>query len=150
MVYGRSHLRSEDELLVPVEIAEAFHTLQLMSLREEVETLLSEPLDRRVIAHLLQFLAFAAGSEMDLKQMKVRLEEVLALSGLVSPTPALTSTPLTPFKLTRQTRRHSEKGAFLYGFRIHKRRRVLRIAPLIRRCNPTTDPHTITGVLTRR
>jgi DNA-binding CsgD family transcriptional regulator len=52
---------------------------RMMSLREEVETLLSEPLDRRVRAHLLLFLGLAAASEMDFEQMKVRLEEALAL-----------------------------------------------------------------------
>jgi non-specific serine/threonine protein kinase len=50
-----------------------------MSLRAEVEALLSEPLERRVTAHLFLFLAFAAGSEMDLEQMKVRLEGALTL-----------------------------------------------------------------------
>jgi len=52
---------------------------RMMSLREEAEALVSEPLDRWVRAHLLVFLGFAAGSELDFEQMKVRLEEGLAL-----------------------------------------------------------------------
>jgi non-specific serine/threonine protein kinase len=50
---------------------------RMMSLREEAETLLSEPLNKREIAHLLQFLGFVAASELDLEQMEARLEEAL-------------------------------------------------------------------------
>jgi predicted ATPase/DNA-binding SARP family transcriptional activator/DNA-binding CsgD family transcriptional regulator len=55
---------------------------RLISLREEVEALLSEPPeeDRRVRAHLLQFLGFAAYTGGDLAQMgSPQLEEALAL-----------------------------------------------------------------------
>jgi predicted ATPase/DNA-binding SARP family transcriptional activator/DNA-binding CsgD family transcriptional regulator len=53
---------------------------RMLSLREEVEALLPEPLDKRTAAHLLQFLGFAALSEMDFEQMESpRLEEALAL-----------------------------------------------------------------------
>jgi predicted ATPase/DNA-binding SARP family transcriptional activator/DNA-binding CsgD family transcriptional regulator len=53
--------------------------VRMVSLRDEVEALLSEPLDKRVRAHLLHFLGFAAGVEEDFEQMRVRIEESLAL-----------------------------------------------------------------------
>jgi predicted ATPase/DNA-binding SARP family transcriptional activator/DNA-binding CsgD family transcriptional regulator len=52
---------------------------RMVLLRDEVEALLSEPLDKRVRAHLLHFLGFAAGVEEDFEQMRVRIEESLAL-----------------------------------------------------------------------
>jgi non-specific serine/threonine protein kinase len=52
---------------------------RMVSLRQEVQALLSEPLEGRVRAHLLFFLAYAAGSEMDFEQMEARLEEALNL-----------------------------------------------------------------------
>lgn len=55
------------------------HHERMMSLREEVEALRSDPLDKRTTAHLLQFLGFAAASEMDFEQMEARLVESLAL-----------------------------------------------------------------------
>jgi DNA-binding CsgD family transcriptional regulator len=52
---------------------------RMLSLREEVELLLSGPLDRWETAHLLLFLGLAAGSEDDFEQMRARVEEALAL-----------------------------------------------------------------------
>jgi non-specific serine/threonine protein kinase len=52
---------------------------RMVSLRDEVEALLPEPQDKRVRAHLLHFLGFAAQVEEDFEQMKVRLEEALVL-----------------------------------------------------------------------
>jgi predicted ATPase/DNA-binding SARP family transcriptional activator/DNA-binding CsgD family transcriptional regulator len=52
---------------------------RMMSLREEAEAMLSEPSEKRVSAHLLMFLGFAAASEFDFEQMEARLEEALAL-----------------------------------------------------------------------
>ena len=51
---------------------------RMLSLREEAEALLSEPLDRRETANLLLFLDLSA-SELDFEPMGARIEEALAL-----------------------------------------------------------------------
>ncbi len=60
-------------------IAHGGDRARMVSLRDEVEALLSEPLDKRVRAHLLHFLGFAAEVEEEFEQMRVRIEEALAL-----------------------------------------------------------------------
>ncbi len=77
----------EDRLGVALSMSNLGHAVvhlgdheRMVSLRDEAEALLSEPLlDRRETAHLLQFLGLAAASEVDVDQMEARFEEALTL-----------------------------------------------------------------------
>jgi predicted ATPase/DNA-binding SARP family transcriptional activator/DNA-binding CsgD family transcriptional regulator len=52
---------------------------RMLSLREEAQALLSEPLDRWERAHLLVFMGLATGTEFDFVTMKAQVDEALAL-----------------------------------------------------------------------
>ena len=95
---------------------------RMLSLREEVEELLSEPLDKRTTAHLLQFLGFAALSEMDFEQMESpRLEEALALFRESGDTRGV-AICLPSLGMISLSQRDSERAADLFEEGLHLQR----------------------------